>query len=604
MNIVKQQQTVHFLGSVIKFILFACILVLPFSKVFSQKTYRMAIENDAGLTLKTKFFSDSLSATYYRLDILNTFIEKGHLEAAFDKLSFPNDSTSTIGLHIGPVYQWAKLNWSIDDPIFQKPSYWNKKFKDKTISLKALNKQRKNLLDQAINRGYPFASIFFKNLKIEKNELNADLDASKGPFIVMDDITVEGEKIVTNPKIWNYVLDMKSGNPFVVEKVTQIDQRINELPFASTTAPSQIIFKDDRASVKLFLKKKKSNHFDVILGLQPAPTSDPTNTRTVLTGQITADMYNMLSSGERIYFDYRRFDKEDQNVQFALGWPFILGTRIGADGLFQLQKRDTTNLDIQYSIGGRIPLKNRSSVKIFIQENISNILSINKSQIQNSGKLPAILDVRRSSFGMEGGFTSLDFIINPTSGWDIKIKALAGLRSIRKNQKIISLSIPGADFGVQYDSISKKTGQFRLDIQIERYTKLFNKQVLKSSFQSGSILFSEKLLRNELYRIGGYRMLRGFDEQSIEVSKFVLGTVEYRYLLGQLSYLFVFSDFAFIQSQYVNIDYTDQPFSFGAGLTLETKAGLFGIVAAVGQRKGLPFDFRAPKIHFGYVSVF
>lgn len=99
-------------------------------------------------------------------------------------------------------------------------------------------------------------------------------------------------------------------------------------------------------------------------------------------------------------------------------------------------------------------------------------------------------------------------------------------------------------------------------------------------------------------------MLRGFDEQSIEVSKFVLGTVEYRYLLGQLSYLFVFSDFAFIQSQYVNIDYTDQPFSFGAGLTLETKAGLFGIVAAVGQRKGLPFDFRAPKIHFGYVSVF
>lgn len=604
MKLLRQQQSLFIAVKVIKFMWFV-ILFSAFSfQAYGQKSYHITIENDANKEVVTKKFRDSTAAAFYKKSILNEYIEKGHLEASVDKLIKQNDSTSMVRMHVGPVYSWASLKWSVEDPIFQKPSSWNKKFEQKKISVKLLQKEKKKLLKQATNRGYPFASIFFKKINIDSTYFTSELCADKGPFIMMDDITVEGEKIVSNQKIWNYVLDMKTGNPFIVDKITQIDDRINELPFVSTSQPSEVIFKDDRAAVKLYLKKKKSNHFDVIFGLQPVAASDPTRSRTILTGQITADMYNMLSGGERIFFDYRRFDKEDQNVQLALTWPFVLGTRIGADGQFSLQKRDTLNLDIQYSMGGRVPLKNRSSLKLFVQENISNILSINKAQIQNTGKLPSVLDVRRSSFGLEANITTLNFLINPTEGWDFRIRTLAGLRSIRKNQKIISLSSPGADFTAQYDSISKKTGQFRLDIQLDRFTQIFNRQVLKTSFQSGSIFSSAQPLRNELYRIGGYRLLRGFDEQSLEVNKYATGTIEYRYLLGPLSYLFIFSDFALVQTKYGNTDITDNPISFGAGLTLETKAGLFGMAAAVGQRKGLPFDFKTPKIHFGYISVF
>jgi hypothetical protein len=43
----------------------------------------------------------------------------------------------------------------------------------------------------------------------------------------------------------------------------------------------------------------------------------------------------------------------------------------------------------------------------------------------------------------------------------------------------------------------------------------------------------------------------------------------------------------------------------GAGLNFETKAGIFGISAAVGRRDvGQSFDFRATKFHLGYVSLF
>lgn len=599
----------HFKHSVVserRWNLLSCltfILLFVFCQEASaQKRYRLSIQYDSVGTQKSGNFHDSLSAAQFVSAELYSFIAKGHLEASVDQRNFPNDSTAFVNIHTGPVYHWAKLDWAIEDPVFRKPSGWNERWQGKKISIKNIQKQKKKLLRQATSRGYPFTSVYFDEIKIAHQEFNAKLKATKGPFITMDDITVEGERIVSDNRIWHYVLDMKKGSPFIADKIVHIDDRINELPFAETSSPSGIIFKEDNAGIKLFLRKKKSNHFDLILGLQPV--SSQSQAGSILTGQVTADMYNMLSYGERIFFDYKRFNKEDQNVQLGLSWPFLPGTRTGADGSFQLQKRDTSHLDIQYNVGAKIPLKRRSNIKVLLQENISNILSVNETAIKNSGKLPAVLDYRLSSFGIEGAFTTLDFLINPTNGWDLKIKALAGRRIIRKNQKIIELSRPGADFNAQYDSIRAKTGQFRLDFSIEKYTSVSRHQVLKTGLQSGSILFSANTLKNELYRIGGYRLLRGFDEQSLEVSKYIAGTIEYRYLLSTLSYAFVFTDIGFTNTQYGDINFNDQTTSFGLGMTLQTKAGLFGIAAAVGQRKGLPFDFRSPKVHFGYVSVF
>lgn len=600
----SREHTHHLPTNRLLSILFTGLLLLAGNHISAQKRYILELQYDSGQKTMTRLFQDSLSAELFIQSEIEALMSKAHLEAAVDNKKYPNDSTTVASIHIGPEYEWAELAWSVTDPIFRKPANWDKKWQSKPISIKELSKQKKNLLKQATERGYPFASVFFKDIKIEQNQFHAKINAEKGPFITMDDITVEGEKIVNDNRIWHYVLDMKKGSPIVADKIIHIDDRINELPFVSTTAPAQVIFKAEEASIKLFLKKKKSNHFDIILGLQPASSSDPTQTKTILTGQITADLYNMIASGERIFFDYRRFNKDDQNVQLGLTWPYLPATRIGADANFQLQKRDTSHLDLLYNLGMKIPLRRRSSLKLIFQENISSILSINKASIQSSGKLPSVLDYKLSSFGIEGGITTLDYNISPTSGWDIRLKTLAGKRNIKKNQKIISLSRPGADFSTLYDSIQSGTIQLRFDLFIDKYTTITRHQILRTGLQSGSILSGGHTLRNELYRIGGYRLLRGFDEQSLEVSKYLVGTIEYRYLLSQLSYAFAFSDIAITNTRYGDTDFNDQPLSFGLGVTLQTKAGLFGIAAAVGQRKGLPFDFRSPKIHFGYVSVF
>ena len=116
---------------------------------------------------------------------------------------------------------------------------------------------------------------------------------------------------------------------------------------------------------------------------------------------------------------------------------------------------------------------------------------------------------------------------------------------------------------------------------------------------------SPQLFKNELYRIGGFRTLRGFDEQSIFASSYAIGTFEYRFLFEQNSAFILFADGAWYENNSVSSKYvSDTPYSVGAGVSFETKAGIFQLNYAIGSQFGNPFDFRTGKINFGLVNTF
>ena len=87
-----------------------------------------------------------------------------------------------------------------------------------------------------------------------------------------------------------------------------------------------------------------------------------------------------------------------------------------------------------------------------------------------------------------------------------------------------------------------------------------------------------------------------------------MGTLEYRFLLSTDSYLYTFYDLARVDNE--SLSTTDSSSTviwyqgIGAGITFETRAGLFGLSLAFGKQEGFPFDFGSPKVHFGYVSLF
>ncbi|HHM21933.1 MAG TPA: hypothetical protein ENJ20_07900, partial [Bacteroidetes bacterium] len=204
-----------------------------------------------------------------------------------------------------------------------------------------------------------------------------------------------------------------------------------------------------------------------------------------------------------------------------------------------------------------------------------------------------------NSFGLEAGWQNPDYRFNPRNGWYVLGRGSVGMRQILKNQAILN-----ADESF-YDTLPGSVFNFNLEATVERYFPIMERSTLKTGVRSGAVISDGGVFQNEQFRIGGNRLLRGFDEESIFATFFAVFTLEYRLLVGPNSYLYAFTDYAYIEDRPPGKPLrTDHPLGFGAGLTFETGAGVFGISVAAGKTDGAPADFTNPKIHFGYVSIF
>ncbi|MEO6894580.1 MAG: BamA/TamA family outer membrane protein, partial [Ginsengibacter sp.] len=204
-------------------------------------------------------------------------------------------------------------------------------------------------------------------------------------------------------------------------------------------------------------------------------------------------------------------------------------------------------------------------------------------------------------------FVNTNYRLNPRRGNELDITATAGIKKTTKNNDIVNLKDPldpGFDFNSLYDSIKPKTYRFKIVASAAHYFPLGKASTVKTSGSFGWIE-SPQNFQNELFRIGGYSLLRGFDEESIYASKYAVFTGEYRYLLGINSYFFGFSDIGFTKTKFTTADYSNSFISGGVGLEFETKFGLLNLSYAVGKRNDLKFDLRnSSKIHFGYINYF
>jgi hemolysin activation/secretion protein len=181
-----------------------------------------------------------------------------------------------------------------------------------------------------------------------------------------------------------------------------------------------------------------------------------------------------------------------------------------------------------------------------------------------------------------------------------------GTRKLRESDAIKNLHDPNDptfQYESLYDSVKTNTYQIRVRMDAAHYFPLTRASTFKAAAQFG-IFQSQTIFTNELFQIGGYKLLRGFDEESIYASSFVVLTGEYRYLIGQNSFLFSFIDAGWTRNAQPEPDVKNQFFGTGLGIAFETKAGVFNISYAVGKRNDTKFDLRQSKIHLGFVTFF
>ncbi len=539
--------------------------------------------------------SDSVSIATTLRQVIQQLHKQAYLEASVDTLTRVGNIFVAL-LHLGKQYQWLNLQTKgVESTFLNLSGYRERLYSNKPLAVYQLQQLQDELLKSAENNGYPFAQVGIDSIRILQEKVWANLYLKKGQFVAIEKLEIEGSLRLSEAYLAHY-LGIKAGSPYNHAQILRLRQRLRELPFANLVKDPLVNFAEDRARLKLFLDKRRASRFDFLIGVLPNSRQVG---RLLVTGSFTGEFYNQLGKGERVFAQFEALRPQTQELNLQFNYPYLLNLPFGIDTKFNLYKRDTTYLDVEIDFGLQYLLEGGNYLKVFWNKRNSNLLNIDSTLLDNPLQLPPDLDVSYGNFGIEYAFQRLDYRNNPRRGWNLQLRGAAGTRQIKKNNRVEALSAQRL-----YDSLDLRTFQYRLSFRAERFFPIRSRSTLKIGMQGAYILSENPIYRNEQYRIGGNQLLRGFDEELIFATNYTVGTLEYRLLIGQNSYLYVFGDYAYVEDLNTQQKQRDFPLGFGSGITFETRAGLFGVNLAFGTRQGVPLDFSAPKVHFGYVSLF
>ena len=546
--------------------------------------------------------SDSVSSKKELASVFNQLYEKGFLVTSLDSMQI--DSVHfTAFIKLNKQVEWAFLSkGNVSEDLLNRINLKINSFTEKNFYYKEIISIEEKLLTYCENNGFPFAKVWLDSIVWKENLLSASLMIDKGKLITIDSIKVDGDVKIANAYLYGY-LGIKPGDLYNESLIREINKQVDEIPFVQQESAARIIFNDDIASIILQLKNRNASKFDLIIGVLP---NNRVSGKVIVTGQGSLDMWNVLGRGERLNLSLDKLQPRSTEFKSALQYPYLLQQPFGINLGFEINKNDTFYIDVKKEIGLQYLFSGRNYIKGFVRNTSSSLLSVDTFEIKQSHILPSQIDLSVTYYGLEAAYEKLDFRLSPRKGWYLFASAAVGNRKVIRNPAITQLTDlnePDFNFSSLYDSLPKKSLRYELLAKADKYNSISRTQILKLSFQTKSLIAPD-VFQNELYRIGGNRLLRGFDEQSVYASWYNVFTAEYRYLIQRTSYLFLFADFAYIEHQLPNNFYTDWPKGVGAGLTFQTKAGIFGVSYAVGSERGNLLQLRSAKIHFGYINEF
>lgn len=549
-------------------------------------------------------FDNKELAQSYVASLPATLSGKGFPTASVDSAIF--DSTAArILLYLGQSYQWIQINTdSIDQNVLNSFGWNEKQLSNKRVDF-GLPQLQEKIVTYYENSGYPFVEVSLENIKLLGDKIKGDLKVRKGILYHIDSIRVFGKVKIKNQFLQHY-LQLPNGSIYNQEKLKQVSKLLQELPFLQEQQPWKLTMLGSGAYLDLYLEPRRSSQFNVLIGFLPG---NSITGKSKLTADVHLDLKNALGAGENILVNWQQLQAQSPRLNLGYSHPFILNSNFGIDLSFDLLKRDSNYLQLNSIFGIQYMISARQTFKIFYQNERSYLLSggIDTNQVIFSKTLPPNIDVSSGNLGLGYHFVNTNYRLNPRKGNELDITASAGVKKISKNNDILHLKDPNDaafDFNSLYDSVKLKSDRFRILASAAHYFPFGKNSTLKTGVNLG-LFESPQIFRNELFQIGGYKILRGFDEENIYASQYAVFTAEYRYLVGLNSYFFGFSDIGRTKTKFNRTRFSNSFISAGLGLEFETKLGLLNLSYAIGKKNDLKFDIRnSSKIHFGFINYF
>lgn len=537
---------------------------------------------------------DSLSVLREVRELVLALQAQSYLTASADAIRWRRD-TVRVQLYIGEKFRWARLrNGNLGDGLLTRAGYREKLYRNQAFQPQEWSQLQERILREAENQGYPFAIVRLDSAQLRGADIEGRVVLERGPLIVFDSLQIVGSTNVRKRFITKY-LQIAPEQPFSQQRVEEAARRLRQLPYLLLKAEPEVRFAKGRARVYLLLEDRTANQFDAIVGILPNPTPGIGQKRVQVTGDVTIALRNIKGGGKGLGLQWRKVDLNSQQLDAQYTHPTFFGTPLELGGTFNLYRQsDPVNAfqTLRPRVQLTYPTARSGRISFFTEWRSSRLLA--DTNFAQLSALPANIDSRFTSYGLDYTWTSLDDLYFPRSGVLANGQTSVGSKVISKNPELNE---------TLYQGLPLRTTQVSASTRLERYTRIGRGGVLLARLR-GEALFNRRLFLNDLFRVGGLATLRGFNELNFYASQYAVGTAEFRQFTGPDAYVFAFIDQGYLRRDILTETGTNSPTGIGAGLSFRTGAGQFQFVYALGRDSQQKLALNSGKIHFGITSRF
>lgn len=548
------------------FILFQLLSLLILSHT-SWGQIKLIVNTEKDTTIEV--MKDSIQMNQYITNKIAQLQNMGYINASIDSIS--KEAAYIIYIHRGKQYKLKSFN--IDYSNRPENNFNRKKKLPTYANLQWIQKQKTTIVKELENTGYPFARIE-TNFQADSADLLIKLTVITGHLYKFD--TIATNKIKLKKHFIQRYLGIKPGELYSEQKVSEINERLSQLKYIKLEETPSITFGKNTVRPELILKHTPANRFNGLIGIVP-DKSKPGN--YTITGDIELSLLNTLSRGESIDMQWKKNEKNSQQLNIKTEWPFILNTPFGAKGQISMLKQDTSFLSVDMKIGSFILFNGNNSASGYYSDKRTIVLA----------PLDTTETIASKSYGT--GIALATFktnnILNPLKGYRVELEIEAGSRTSNNSDKSMRK-------GWYWESTT--TLQGFIPIYKQWGMVLQNRSSIKRS--------QNPYYKNELFRIGGMKTLRGFDENEFYANQYTINTLEIRWLFETNSHVKLFADHSFIETKHAKDHSKSKALGIGVGMNLHTNAGIFTISYALGKRDNEILKLNNAKIHFGYINSF
>jgi outer membrane protein insertion porin family len=434
--------------------------------------------------------------------------------------------------------------------------------------------------------GFPLATIDISNTSLRSEDdikyIDIDIRIHSGPRINVNKIIIRGNQS-TNDEVILRELGIKNGQMYDQKKIDDIPKQLNHLGYFSEISPVRAIgLQNGKTDLLIEVKETSTTTFDGIIGYIPPPQTS-NNQDGYFTGLINLNFRNLFGTGRKFEVNWRKPDKfsEEFRVFYEEPWIFNYPMNVGV-GLERIV-RDTTYIERSYFLNSTLKLS--AEFKGFL--NISHTEVVPDSLASHTFRM-----TQNTTTGGEIGiqYDTRDFPINPRQG----IRYMASFSFGTKENT-------GPEYLIKEDSLARREGIKKIKIQLSYYQRLWQNQILAFNL-NGSHIEGDKdqLQLSDHFWFGGFGSLRGYRENQFHGTSVSWINLEYRFIIGRNSRVFLFNDWGFYQYEDPTGIKKDILAGYGVGIRFDTPLGVMGVDYGLGRGD----SFSTGKIHFGIINSF